>query len=176
MKRSIGILTILLAVATATAAAPERAIESERVLAAGLEEVWNAWTTPAGVRSFFAPDCNVEPRVDGPYEIFFNPEAEPGKRGADGMRILALEPMKRFAFTWNAPLTMPEVRRQRTHVTLHFEGLEDGRTRLRLRHAGWGEGEQWDQAFEFFTAAWDEVVLPRLERVLAEGPVDWNER
>ena len=156
------------------AAFEERAIEIEMVLDANVERVWDTWTTEEGVRSFFAPDCNIDLRVDGLYEIYFAPDAPPGRRGADGMRILVLEPKKRFAFTWNAPLDQPWVRAQRTHVTLHFESLGERQTRMRLVHGGWGTGADWDRAFEYFEAAWRRTVLPRLMHALEKGPIDWN--
>jgi hypothetical protein len=36
------------------------------------------------------PDCKVDLRVDSAYEIYFAPEAKPGERGGEGMRILGL--------------------------------------------------------------------------------------
>ena len=147
---------------TANAAREDLVIESEWILEASREEVWRAWTTPEGIRSFFAPACNIELEVDGLYEIFFTPDAEPGQRGADNMRILVLEPMERLAFTWNAPTSLPNARRQRTRVTLVFESLGEHRTRLEFRHDGFGRGDEWRRAHEYFTQAWNGVVLPRL--------------
>ena len=174
-KKPISLSILLVTLGSASLClASDRTIKADLILEANLERVWNAWTTPEGVKGFFAPGCNIDLRVDGLYEIFFDPQAEPGKRGADGMRILALEPMKRLSFTWSAPTSQPYVRRQRTHVTLFFDELGNGRTRLRLSHGGWGEGEEWDRAFEYFMVAWKETVLPRLEQYLTHGPVDWE--
>jgi uncharacterized protein YndB with AHSA1/START domain len=100
---------------------PERAICAETVVNASQDEVWDAWTTEEGVKSFLAPACNVDVRVDGPYEIFFDPEAELGRRGAEGAKILALQPEKMLSITWNAPPELSEVRKQWTHVTVRFE-------------------------------------------------------
>lgn len=151
-----------------------RAIREEVVVAAAIDAVWDAWTTADGIKSFFAPDCNIELRVDGLYEIFFFPDAEPGQRGADEMRILAIQPKKMLAFTWNAPLNLPNVRKQRTHVIIRFKKLADEKTRVILFHDGWGEGEEWDKAFEYFSEAWENAVLPRLKYRFSVGPVDWN--
>ncbi len=153
---------------------PNRSIRADVVIDATVDEVWDAWTTGDGIRSFFAPGCNVEPRVGGLYEIFFAPDAESGVKGADGMRILAFEPGKMLAFTWNAPLSMPNVREQRTSVVLRFGRTDTGGTRLSLAHSGWGEGEEWDGAFDYFTKAWD-VVLDRLTYRFSVGPVDWDD-
>jgi hypothetical protein len=69
-----------------------------REVNAPIEKAWGAWTTPDGIKTFFAPDCKVDLRVDGAYEIYFLPEAKPGERGSEGggMRILGLEPKRRF--------------------------------------------------------------------------------
>jgi uncharacterized protein YndB with AHSA1/START domain len=152
----------------------DRAIRGEVIVDASLDEVWRAWTTEEGIRSFFAPSGHVELRVDGPYEIFFDPQAQPGRRGADEMRILAFQAKKMLAFTWNAPLHLPEVRKQRTHVVLRFQEVTQGRTKVKLFHDGWGEGGEWDEAFEYFTRAWKEMVLPRLQYRFSIGPVDWE--
>jgi uncharacterized protein YndB with AHSA1/START domain len=152
---------------------PERAIHARVVLDADMDQVWRAWTTNQGVRSFFAPDSNIDLRLDGPYEIFFNPDAEPGERGAEGMRIMALQPPTMLAFTWNAPPSIPALRQQRTHVIVRLKQTPDGGTEVRLTHDGWGEGIEWDRAFEYFDRAWNQVVFPRLEYRFRHGPVDW---
>lgn len=152
----------------------ERAVHGEVLVNAGLEDVWNAWTTEAGAKTFFAPACNIDLRPDGPYEIFFNPDATPGERGGEGMRVLAVQPMQMFSFTWNAPPGLPQVRGQRTHVTLRFVSEDDGWTRVTLYHDGWGKGGEWDEAYVYFTRAWNQVVLPRLKYRFENGPVDWE--
>jgi uncharacterized protein YndB with AHSA1/START domain len=163
-------------VAAGPAAAGDRVLRGEVTLEASVQDVWDAWTTEEGLRTFFARDAQVDLRVDGLYEVFFDPSAPPGQRGADGMRILVLEPQRRFAFTWNAPLDQPEVRRQRTIVTLDFADAGGGRTKLRITHWGWGEGPEWDRAYEYFDRAWNHAVLPSLEHHFAEGPIDWSKR
>jgi uncharacterized protein YndB with AHSA1/START domain len=152
-----------------------RFISEQVVVQAGVDEIWNAWTTPDGIKSFFAPACNIELRVNGPYEIFFNPDAEPGSRGADDMRILALQPGVMLSFTWNAPLELPNVRLQRTHVTVRFISLDEKQTLVFLTHDGWGTGEEWDQAFTYFARVWKDVVLKRLVHRFSVGPINWKE-
>lgn len=152
----------------------EKAIHEKVLVDGGIKDVWNAWTTKEGIQSFFAPGCNVDLRVDGPYEIFFAPTAPVGQRGADGMRIMAIQPEKMLAFDWNAPPSLPEIRLQRTHVIVRFKAIGEKQTEVSLTHDGWGEGGQWDAAFDYFTKAWKNVVLPRLQYRFSVGPVDWN--
>jgi len=152
----------------------DRIIRGEIIINASIDEVWDAWTTEEGIKSFLAPACNIDVRFDGPYEILFDPEVERGKRGAEGVRILALEPKKMLSLTWNAPPDLPEVRKQWTHVVIRFHEVTKRQTKVTLAHDGWGEGKEWDQAFEYFTRAWLDVVLPRLKHRFTVGPVDWN--
>lgn len=161
---------------TASVGATDRVLRTEVTVASPLAEAWKAWTTEDGVKSFFAPGCHIEPRVDGAYEIFFNPQGEPGQRGAEGMRILAFEPEKRLAFTWNAPPTIPAIRGQRTMVEVTFASLDAQRTRVRFTHLGWGEGADWDAAYAYFDTAWSTFVLPHFVYRFANGPVDWSKR
>lgn len=151
----------------------ERALTGEVIVNGSLDQVWDAWTTREGIISFFAPDCLVEIRPDGPYEIYFNPDGEPGMKGGDGLKVTAVQAREMLSFTWNAPPSLPEVRPQRTHVVMRFYN-EDGQTRVTLYHSGWGKGGQWDQAFEYFDSAWNDVVLPRLVWRFNHGPVDWS--
>jgi len=176
MRTTLGAFTAMLPFAAAAPSpfAADRALRSELVVEAPLADVWNAWTTDAGIRSFFAPAGHVDLHVDGTYDVWFFPEEEPGRRGAEGMRILVHEPMARFSFTWDAPPSIPTVRNQRTVVMLEFAPAGDDGTRLRFTQTGWGRGEDWDRAFEYFRNAWGAKVLPRLLHRFAVGPIDWS--
>jgi uncharacterized protein YndB with AHSA1/START domain len=152
----------------------ERAIKLEIVLNAPVEKVWKAWTTRDGIRSFFAPDCDIDPRVLGKYDILFAPSAPPGLRGAENNLILAMEEGKLLSFTWDAPPLFPDIRKQRTSVVIRFTQLDPGKTKLSLTHSGWGVGKEWDKAYDYFIIAWGEVVLPFLKHSLDIGPIDWK--
>lgn len=149
-----------------------REIVAEVVVPAPLLEVWAAWTTEEGVRSFFAPECRIELRPGGAYEMFFDLSAEPGKRGGEGMVLLALQPPVMLSFTWNAPPELPEARWQRTHVVVRLRELAADETLVTLRHDGWGEGGEWDAAFEYFSRVWGGVVLARLKRRFEGNPAE----
>jgi uncharacterized protein YndB with AHSA1/START domain len=156
------------------AGASDHILRAEFVLDAPVAAVWAAWTTEAGITSFFAPGCHVESHVDGAYEIFFAPGAPAGQRGADGMRILGYEPQKRLSFTWNAPPRFASIRSQRTQVVVELEAVGTQQTRLRFTHQGWGDGPEWDPVYAYFDAAWGGRVLPFLKYRFAKGPIDWK--
>jgi uncharacterized protein YndB with AHSA1/START domain len=152
----------------------ERVIACEVNVPAPVADVWQAWTTQEGCESFFAPRCNIDLKPGGAYEMLFNLEAEPGKQGGEGMVVMAVQPQRMLAFTWNAPPHLPSVRGQMTHVTVRFFETEWGETRVTLRHDGWGEGDEWDDAFQYFSRAWADVVLRRLKYRFERGPIDWS--
>jgi uncharacterized protein YndB with AHSA1/START domain len=152
----------------------EQVVFGQVVVEAPVPEVWKAWTTHRGAESFFAPQCMIDPRPGGAYEIYFDPQAKRGERGAEDMILLALQPERMLSFTWNAPPHLATVRGQMTHVVVRLEEVPGDRTRVSLCHDGWGEGGEWDQAFEYFQRAWLRVVLPRLRYRFAVGPVDWQ--
>jgi uncharacterized protein YndB with AHSA1/START domain len=165
-------ILLALAAACATAAAAERAIDKEIVVAASLDQAWSAWTTREGIVSFFAPDAKVEPRVGGAFQIYFDPGAPAGSKGADDMHFLALQPKKMISFDWNAPPSLPEARAQRTFVVVRFAPVDDKTTKVTLHHTGWGDGGEWDRAYAYFDRAWG-GVLGNLKKRFDQGPEDW---
>src|SRR5262245_42150001 len=156
-----------------SAGAAERTINKEVVVDATAEQVWQAWTTREGIVSFFAPDANVEARVGGPFQIYFDPQGSPGSKGADDMRFMALQPMRMLSFDWNAPPSLPEARKQRTFVLLRFEPVGEKQVRVTLTHIGWGDGGEWDKAYAYFDRAWGNVFA-NLKKRFESGPIDWT--
>lgn len=149
-------------------------IKLEIVINAPADKVWRAWTTREGIRTFFAPDCDIDFRVLGKYDILFAPSAPPGLRGAEGNLILAIQEGKMLSFTWDAPPMFPEIRRQRTSVVIRMVTIDQNRTRLLFSHSGWGEGDEWKKAHDYFVEAWGRVVLPYLKHSLEVGPINWK--
>jgi uncharacterized protein YndB with AHSA1/START domain/uncharacterized protein YciI len=147
----------------------ERMIRKEVVVQAPVADVWRAWTTRDGIKSFFGADAKVELKVGGPYEVYFLMDAPEGSRGSDGCCVLSFLPNRMLSFSWNAPPSMPNVRKERTHVVLTFHELAGGRTRVELTHLGWGTGAEWDQAFEYFTKAWGSVLASLQKRFAPQG-------
>lgn len=167
-------LVFLGAALSASAQPGERAVTAEAVVAAPVSEVWAAWTSSAGARTFFAPDANIELAIYGAYELYFDPTAAPGNRGGEGNKVLAFQPEKMLTFSWNAPPSLPTVRDQRTFVVVRFEAIDAQQTRVTLHHSGWGQGGEWDKAFDYFNNAWNRFVMPLLKYRFANDPVDWN--
>ena len=155
-----------------SAEVPWRVTRQHVFVDAPVKDVWEAWTTDEGVRSFFAPASHIDLHVGGAYEILFDPTAPPGQRGVEGTWILALQPPRMVVFTWNASPNLSIVRAQFTHVQIWIQAEDANRALVTLVHSGWGAGGQWDEAFACFEQAWGEAVLPRLVRRFVRGPIN----
>lgn len=142
----------------------EKSIHLEIEVPAERAKVWKAWTTESGVKSFFAPECKIDFRVYGEYEMYFMPDAEEGSRGGEGCKVLAFQENEFLSFTWNAPPHLPNVRNQKTVVIIRLKELSDQKTLVSLTHTGWGNNAEWDDAYNYFVKAWGEIVLPRLQK------------
>ena len=152
----------------------EKALSLKVTVPAPVADVWKAWTTVEGLRSFFAPGAKVDYRTGGDYEIWFNPYAPAGARGTEGMQILAIQEPRMLTFTWIAPPTMPAMRKQVTYVTIRLRAVDAKNTELSLLHGGWGEGSDWDAYYASSEKTW-KSTLQVLGHRFAKGPVDWTE-
>jgi len=167
-------IPLLLTSAVSLAMAQERAIDKEVVVPAPVAEVWQDWTTKAGIESFFAPEAEIDARVGGAFHIHMDPFGAPGMKGADDMRYMALQPMKMLSFDWNAPPSLPEARQQRTFVVVRLHDIDGKSTRVTIHHTGWGDGGEWDKTYAYFDRAWPRV-LGNLKQRHEKGPMDWTE-
>ena len=121
-------------------------IRKEVELAAPVADVWAAFSTSEGAKTFFGYDARIELRMGGAYEIFFDQDAPPD---------------------------FPDVRAaEKAFVVVRLDTTSRG-TRVRLDHLGFGEGASWDGVHGYFARAWD-LVLAWLEHRFQVGPVDWS--
>jgi uncharacterized protein YndB with AHSA1/START domain len=146
----------------------ERILRKEAVVHATPQQVWNAWTTSAGIASFFAPDSNIELRPGGAFELFMggrDKQDERGKSGTAGCKLLSFVPNEMLSFEWSFPPVVPTLRNSdaKTHVVINFDDLGDGQVRVRFAQLGWQDGEDWQKGFDYFDKAWT-WVFGQLEK------------
>ena len=151
-------LVALLFIATPVFADSARRIEKETVVSAPRSEVWKAWTSTAGVKTFFSQDANIELTPGGPYEIYFDMSKPPGVRGGETNQVVAFEPERVLVFSWNAPPKFGALRNEHTYVMVRFDDAAAGGTRVRLTHFGWREGKEWNEIYDYFDKAWGFVL------------------
>lgn len=159
---------------SATVVPTEKAIALSIKIKAPIDSVWKRWTTEKELQKFFAPVCHIELKPLGLFEILFMPNAPQGQRGAENNRILAVQEKKMISFTWDAPPQYPEIRKQRTSVSIHFYPVTASESIVTLTHTGWGQGEDWNTVFNHFEQAWSGFVLPNLKYSLEVKPIQWT--
>ncbi|GAB4318610.1 MAG: hypothetical protein Kow0074_07900 [Candidatus Zixiibacteriota bacterium] len=145
----------------------DRQLRKHAVVEAPRQAVWDAWTRPEVLTTWFAPYANIELRVGGRYEILFGPPDAPlDTRGAEGCRVLSYLPLEMLSFSWNAPPSLPEARKYRSRVVLQFADAPGGGTEVTLTQLGFGPEPMWDEVYQYFDWAWG-AVLTNLQKHFA---------
>jgi len=168
------LLAVLLAAAgvSAQSAAPAqpnsstKALTIELSIPAPLHEVWEAFTTEPGLRTWLAPDVSVQLKPGGDWLVKF-----PGSTG--GGTIVSFVPEKKIVINALAPDRFPQVRAARTRAEFTFTAVGNNTTLVRLSQTGWQNGAEWDAAYEYL-AAGNAQLLAMLHHRFVAGPIDWQ--
>jgi uncharacterized protein YndB with AHSA1/START domain len=151
-----------------------RSLHKRVVVPATAAEVWLAWTTAGGARTFLAPDARIDLRIGGRYEILFDPSQPPGQQGTEGMRVLSYLPNAMLSVEWNAPPELPALRAgPPAWIVVQLQPVSDGATRVVLHHLGIGDDDEGARLEAYFRHAWD-LVMAWLEQRFTSGPLDWS--
>jgi uncharacterized protein YndB with AHSA1/START domain len=132
-------------------------IHAEITVKASPQAVFDLWTTNEGVKKFFGLDAEIENKSGGKYFVYFDPDDR--RLSSEGARILRYDPPKFLSFEWHGKPEMVEMNVQPfpTWVEVQFEKVDSG-THITLDHYGFGEGGTWNEAYDFFSAAWPSVL------------------
>lgn len=130
-----------------------------------VEDLWALWTEPEKITRWLAGGAHIDLRVGGVYQLsdrlMDRTLSEPV-----GGPILGLEEEYVLKVGWKLPGEFGPVLRDPTPVTtlgVWFQPLGPARTRLRLEHDGWREGEEWVTVRSWHLAVWTEA-LDRLKK------------
>jgi uncharacterized protein YndB with AHSA1/START domain len=152
----------------------------ERIFDAPVERVWKAWTDPAelakwwGPRSFISPDNTVDLRVGGRINLSMKGVGElaeqfPTVMYSGGVFTEIVE-YKKLVYTdsftdkdgnpvppetYGMPADLPE---QGMEITVIFESLPDGKTKMTLSHAALPKGEFSDQTLAGWNESFDKLA------------------
>lgn len=160
--RLLATLACLLALAPSHA---NDAIVAEGLVDAPVGEVWSAWTTAAGLRSWLAPKVDIDLRIDGLLRVNASPTGTLGDAATIENRILAFEPERMLAIRVSrAPADFPfrdEVAAMWTVLSL--EAAPEGRTRVRIVGLGFAPDERSRRMRAFFEQG-NAFTLARLQQ------------
>jgi uncharacterized protein YndB with AHSA1/START domain len=110
---------------------PEHSLSLTRVLPAGRQEVFDAWTTAAWVQQWMCPEAvsiplvELDVRVGGAFRVDMLID---GAVVTHTGLFCELAPPEKLVFTWTSQNTL----RRETLVTVVLHALSDDRTELRL--------------------------------------------
>lgn len=143
-----------------------------RVFDAPRELVWKAWTDPEhvvrwwGPKNYTSPVCKIDFRVGGKY--LFCMRSPEGKDFWSTGTYKEIIPPEKIVVTDSfadsegnvVPATeygMPEMPLE-LQVTVTFEDLSDGKTKMTLRHVGFPEGEMSEMAGAGWNESFDKLA------------------
>lgn len=132
------------------------------------ETIFPCFTESRLLQSWLTARAEVEPRVNGKYEFYWEPD-DPENNSTIGCRITAFDRPQLLAFQWRSPKQYKEFANGAdplTHVVVAFMN-EGGGTQLHLVHTGWRSDPQWEEARKWQERAWI-VGLEALVRLVAQ--------
>jgi uncharacterized protein YndB with AHSA1/START domain len=146
------LLLLATALSFAGAASAQDSITSEGTIAAPVAEVWAAFTTGAGLRSWMAPHADIELRVDGLMRANYKPEGTLGDGSTIVNRVLSFEPQRMLSLrVAKAPDDFPFPGAiMAMWSVVYFEDAGDSRTRLRVVSMGFTPDAESQKMKAFF--------------------------
>lgn len=145
-------------------------INNEITVNLPIELVWHAWTISDRVAQWFAPETKIETKVGGAYELYFVPGNKSGMN-TNGCKILNMDHCKQLVFEWKGPDQFSSLMNEAyplTKVTVNFEKVRDGKTKVIVVHTGFKDRDDWNEAIQWHEMAWS-GVLKSLKNALETG-------
>jgi len=143
---------VVLALGLGTAAQAQDPLTSEGIVAAPVADVWAAFTTGAGLRSWMAPHADIDLRVDGLMRASYKPDATLGDGSTIVNRILSFEPQRMFSMkVARAPDDFPFAAAiQQMWTVVYFDELPEAKTKLRVVSMGFTPDAESQRMRAFF--------------------------
>ena len=119
------------------------------------EAIFRYFTDTALLQSWLTVRALVEPRVEGKYELFWDP-IDPDNNSTVGCRITAFQQPDLLSFQWRSPKQFKVFANGAdplTHVTVALIP-QSGGTMLHLLHSGWRSNPEWGEARVWQERAW----------------------
>jgi uncharacterized protein YndB with AHSA1/START domain len=122
------------------------------------------FTANKNLEKWLTQSADVEPKMGGKYELFWNPEDKEND-STIGCKILAFHQNKLISFEWKGPKQFKHFMnedRPLTNVIVFFLPRQ-GYTEVHLLHTGWRANPEWEEARQWFAKAWA-ITLMELQK------------
>lgn len=120
-------------------------------------EAFEMFTDPGKLASWLAEEANVEPKLGGSYELFWNPE-DREYDSTIGCKITGFVPDRLLAFQWKGPKQYSHFMNEAdplTHVTVSFIPTDRNSTEIHLVNSGYRSSAEWQEARQWFVNMWE---------------------
>jgi uncharacterized protein YndB with AHSA1/START domain len=125
-----------------------------------VEDLWALWTEPDKVTAWLAGTASIDLRLGGAYQLAGH-LAGRTFHGPIGGLITGLEEEYVLKVGWQLPSDLGSAVAGAvppTTLGIWFQPLGPARTRIRLEHDGWRDGEEWAAARHWQSEAWTGVI------------------
>lgn len=156
----------------------EMVLRHEVVVSASIQNVWEAFTTLEGVKTWMVPVAEVELKHGGKYYTHYSSDARIGDPGSIYNTVLCYVPMEVFCFKVNLNEGFPEIVRNEDEdlfYVVQFEEIDDGQVKLTGSMLGWKQGEEWEQTYKKFDWG-NRYTFEQLNKRFVDGPIDFQKR
>ena len=134
-------------------------INIETAIDSSVDSIWEAWTKNELITKWFSPEANIEPRVGGAFELFFDPSNH-NHECTKGCVFTKVEKNRILEFTWKGPGQFSDFMNNPSSLTtVKLEFFVEGeKTKLKFEHSGWGDSVDWDKARNWHEEQWNAVL------------------
>jgi uncharacterized protein YndB with AHSA1/START domain len=153
----------------------DKALQLSVEVPASAHDVFDAFATSEGFRSWAVPVANVQLKIGGFMESSYDASATLGNPGNIKNQIVAYVP-DRLLVIRNVQAPPGFVNQElfaRTVTVIEFVALSPKSTRVTLTNAGYGPGEGFAEVYRHFEWG-DAYTLEELRKRFVEGPTDWS--
>lgn len=132
--------------------ADENRQENEIEIDASLDQVWKAFTTTEGLRSWVAPLADIEFKVGGKWRANYNSKGKLGDDATIENTILCYDPKRMMSIRpTKVPKGFPFAEPvKKTWTVFYFDAVNDSRTKVRVVVLGYDSSEPSRQLRAFF--------------------------
>lgn len=170
MIRFIAVVCFAVAVPVSTVVAEGEREVFEYEIDAGIDAVWAAFSTTAGLQSWVAPLAEIDFRVGGKWRANYNAEGELGDPTTIENTILSFDPGRMIslkATTFPEGFAFMEAAKGAWTV-FYFSPISAGRTRITVVGLGYTDSAESKKMRSFFAQA-NEYSLNELNKALQEN-------